>query len=166
MKTIEIFGDDRENTYTKKVEGCRGIIIRGGQILLSFYKNQNRYLIPGGGIEGKESLTECCCRELAEEVGLIVDAHTHYLTLEEYYHEFYFKSHYFLCGYVSECERKLTENEKATGLEPRWLDFNEALKIFGEYEKYINTDEVTYGAYYREYVALSEFKNMYVDKDN
>ena len=158
MKKIEILGDNREPKYTKTVEGCRGILIRNGKILLSYYKKNNQYLIPGGGLEKGESLKECCERELAEETGVLVQAKEHYLTLEEYYHEYYFKSHYFLCTCEGECERRLTQNEIKNGLEPRWMDFDEALKLFGAYEDFKETDEMSYGAYYREYTALSEIK--------
>ncbi len=160
MKTIEIFGENREPTVEKTVEGCRGILIRGGMILLSYEKNNDQWVIPGGGLEAGESLKECCVRELAEETGVRVDAHTHFLTLEEYYHEYYFRSNYFLCGYLGECERHLTEAEERRGLEPRWIDFNEAIKIFGSYEAYKNTDEMKYGMYYREHLALTELKKL------
>ena len=158
MKTIEIFGDNREPTVKRTIEGCRGILIRDGKILLSYYKTVDQYLIPGGGLEAGETLRECCIRELAEETGVNVDPHTHYLTLEEYYHEYYFKSHYFLCNYLGECERALTENERKNGLEPRWVNFNDALRIFGSYERFKDTDDMSYGAYYREYIALTEIK--------
>lgn len=158
MKTIEILGDDREPVYTKTVEGCRGILIRGGKILLSYYRNEDQYLIPGGGLEAGEALAECCERELAEETGILVDPHTHYLTLEEYYHEYYFKSHYFLCEFVGECKQRLTENEIKTGLEPVWVDFDEAVRIFSTYESYKDINEMRYGAYYREWIALTEYE--------
>ena len=160
MKTIEIFGENREPTVKKRIEGCRGILIHGGMILLSYEKNNDQWMIPGGGLEAGESLEECCKRELAEETGVNVDAHTHFLTLEEYYHEYYFRSNYFLCGYLGECERHLTEAEAIRGLEPRWIAFEEALKIFGSYEAYKNTDEMRYGMYYREYLALTELKEL------
>lgn len=157
MKIIEILGDDREPTYTKTVEGCRGILIKEGKLLLSFYRNEDQYLIPGGGIEPGEDLPHCCARELAEETGVVVNPHTHYLTLEEYYHEYYFKSHYFVCEMTGECEAALTENEVKNGLEPRWVELAEAIEIFSTYEKYKDTNEMRYGAYYREYIALTEY---------
>lgn len=163
MKTIEIFGENRWPGYTKIREGCRGIIIQDGKILLSYEKNEDQYLIPGGGIEKGENLEECCIRELREETGTIVDPHTHYLTLEEYYNDYYFKSHYFICDYIGDCETALTEEEKARGLEPRWVDLNEALKIFGDYEKYKDINELRSGAYYREHLALCEFKKTVTD---
>lgn len=156
MKVIEILGDNREGRYTKIIEGCRGVLIKEGKILLSYYKDLNRYLIPGGGLENGESLCQCCERELSEETGCIVCAGNHYLTLEEYYHEYYFKSHYFICEYIGECESSLTENEKKTGLEAIWVDLDEALRIFASYPNYKDTDEIQFGAYYREYTALSE----------
>lgn len=157
MKIIEILGEDRLPEYNKIIEGCRGILIRGDKILLSYEKNIDQYLIPGGGLEEGESLKGCCVRELREEAGIRVEPHTHYLTLEEYYHDYYFKSHYFLCGYLGECERALTEEEKLRGLEPVWVDFNEALQIFGDYENYKDTNKMRYGAYYREYTAIRIF---------
>lgn len=157
MKVIEILGEDREPSYTKIIEGCRGILVRDGKILLSYYKNENQYLIPGGGVEADEDLAHCCIRELAEETGVMVDPHTHYLTLEEYYHEYYFKSHYFVCEMIGKCEAALTENELKSGLEPRWMEMAEAVEIFSTYEQYKDTDEVRYGAYYREYIALTEY---------
>ena len=69
MKIIEIFGDDRYPEYTKVREGCRGILIRGGKILLSYYEKTNYYLIPGGGIEAGESLEECCKVALRQKHG-------------------------------------------------------------------------------------------------
>ena len=158
MKTIEILGENREPVVKKVVEGCRGILIHEGKILLSYYKKEDQYLIPGGGREDRESLADCCKRELAEETGIIVDPRTHYLTLEEYYHEYFFKSHYFICEYIGECEIKLTENEIKNGLELKWMDFSEAIKIFGSYEDYKGINEVRYGAYYREYIALKELR--------
>ena len=156
MKIIEILGDNREPHYTRLIEGCRGILVRDGRILLSYERNVDQYLIPGGGREGDESLEDCCKRELAEEAGIIVHPHTHYLTLEEYYHEFYFKSHYFLCDHLGECERRLTESEKLRGLEPVWIELDEAMRIFGSYKEYETTNEMRYGAYFREYTALCE----------
>lgn len=160
MKIIEIFGQDREPQYTKVVEGCRGVLIKDGKILLSYERNIDQWLIPGGGLEAGESLAQCCKRELAEEAGAIVQPHTHFLTLEEYYHHYYFKSHYFLCTLIGECERNLTETEKKHGLEARWVDFDEAMNIFGSYKDYEGKNEIRYGAYFREYTALCEVKKI------
>ena len=159
MKILEILGDNRDPSYTKKIEGCRGVLIRGGKILLSYETKIDQWLIPGGGLEAGESLQECCEREVAEEAGIRVNAHTQFLTLEEYYHEYYFRSNYFFCEYRGECDRNLTKSEIERGLEPRWIDFDEALKIFGSYADYEGKDEIRFGAYYREYLALCEVRD-------
>ena len=158
MKTIEIWGENRHSAYTKTVEGCRGILSRNGKILLSYQEKLDQYMIPGGGRENGESLEECCIRELMEETGTVVLPHTHFLTLEEYYHEYFFKSHYFICEYKGECNTNLTEAEKAEGMEPRWVELDEALKIFGSYPDYEKSAEMKSGMYYREYLALQEIK--------
>ncbi len=159
MKILEILGRDREPEVRRTYEGCRGILVKDGKILLSYYKSQDQYLIPGGGIEDGESLEECCKRELGEECGILVDPHTHYLTLQEFYHEYFFKSHYFICNQVGECETAFTEAEIRNGMEPRWVDIDEAMAIFGGYKDYEDTNEIRYGAYYREYLALCELKH-------
>lgn len=160
MKIIEIFGQNREKTYTKLREGCRGILINDGKILLSYEKRINQYMIPGGGIDEGESLEECCIRELGEEVGVVTNPHTLYLTLVEFYRDELFKSHYFLCSKLGECERSLTDTEMSLGLEPKWVDIDEALKIFGSYENYKDINEMRYGLYYREHLALCEMKKL------
>ena len=157
MKVIEILGEDREPAYTKIVEGCRGILVNDGKILLCYYQQEDQYLIPGGGLEDGETLVECCIRELAEETGMVISPTRHYLTLEEYYHEYYFKSHYFICKAIGECQASLTEAEKQNGLVPIWVDFDKAIETFAAYGKYKDTNEMRYGAYYREYIALLEY---------
>lgn len=157
MKKIEIFGENRYPEYEKLCEGCRGILIRDKKILLSYESKIGQYLIPGGGVEPGESLADCCARELREETGVIVNPRTHYLTLEEYYHEYYFKSHYFICDYIADGAQALTESEAERGLMPVWVDFDKAINIFESYEGYKETDEMRYGAYYREFLALIEY---------
>ena len=93
-----------------------------------------------------------------EETGVIVKPRTHYLTLEEYYNDYYFKSNYFICDYIGECECALTDEERQKGLVPTWVDFDKALSIFSDYEKYKDTDNMRYGAYYRELIALTELQ--------
>lgn len=159
MKTIEILGENCFDSPKRTIEGCRGVMIRGGMILLSYEENTDQYMLPGGGIEDNEDLESCCIREFAEEVGIRVKPHTHYLTLEEYYKDLFFKSHYFVCGYDGECSRMLTEQEKANGLVPVWIELKKAIEIFGCYKDYKENNPMKYGLYYREHLALCEFLN-------
>lgn len=153
MKTIDIFGENRFETYMKIREACRGIVISDGKILLTYEVNTDQWFIPGGGLEPGESLEECCVRELAEETGLIVHPLRHYLTINEYYEEWLFASHYFVCEVTGEAQRTLTDREQEVGLEPRWATVQDAVEIFSQYEAYNGMKQ---GAYLWEYRALLE----------
>lgn len=157
MKEINIYGANRYEKHTKTREACRGIVVSGDKILLTYEVNTDQWFIPGGGTEDGESREECCIRELAEETGYIVKPDKQYLTINEYYEEWFFVSHYFVCSLQGETKRKLTERELAVGLEPRWISLNEAIDIFSKHQEYAATDEMKRGAYLREYKALACF---------
>lgn len=157
MKTINIYGENRFKEYTKTREACRGIVLKEDSILLTYEVNTDQWFIPGGGLEDGESIQECCMRELAEETGCVVNVKESFLTINEYYEEWYFVSHYFICDSVGETERMLTEREIKVGLEPRWISLNEAINIFSKHQDYADEDEMKRGAYLREYKALLSY---------
>lgn len=157
MKVIDIYGENYFGKYTKSREACRGILIKNDKILLTYEVNTDQYFIPGGGLENNESSEECCVRELAEETGCIVKTNEQYLTINEYYEEWLFVSHYYICEYIGETERKLTEREVEVGLEPRWVSIKEAIDIFSKHQDYARENEMKRGAYLREYNALLHF---------
>ena len=160
MKIIDIYGENRFEKYSEMREACRGILIRDGKILMSYEVNTDQWFIPGGGVEKNESLSECCVRELAEETGVVVIPKEHLLTINEYYEEWLFISHYFTCDYVGQTDRKLTERELAEGLEPRWIPIEEAIDIFSKHQDYAADNEMKRGAYLREYKALLRYKEL------
>ena len=51
MKTVDILGANRFETYTKTRDGSRAVIVRDGMILLTHELNSGWYLLPGGGME-------------------------------------------------------------------------------------------------------------------
>ena len=159
MKIIDIYGENRFEQYTKVREACRGIVIKNDKILLTYEVNTGQWFIPGGGLEINESLEDCCIRELAEETGYIVKPKKQYLTINEYYEEWLFVSHYYICDYVGETKRALTEREIEVGLEPRWISLEEAIDIFSKHQDYADKNEMKRGAYLREYKALLSYVN-------
>lgn len=162
METINIYGENRFEAHTKMRKACRGIVISNGMILLTYEVNTDQWFIPGGGLEPGENLEECCVRELAEETGRIVNPLYRHLTIREFYEEWLFESHYFVCELEGETARKLTEREVEVGLEPRWIPLLDAVDIFSKHKEYAATDEMKRGAYLREYEALSCFLKMQI----
>ena len=157
VKTIEIHGDNQYETFTRTRVACRGIAVQEGRILISHEVNVDHYLIPGGGREGNETLEECCVREVREETGYIVTPTRQLLTIHEYYEEYKYVSHYFLCTVTGETQRNLTDEERKRGLVPEWVELDQILAIFARHADYGPTNEEKRGAYLREYTALMEF---------
>lgn len=156
MEVIDIYGDNRFAEHSKIRQAARGIVVRDGWILLTYEVNTDQWFLPGGGLEARESIEQCCVRELAEETGCVVDPLLRYLTINEYYEEWLFVSHYFVCRITGKTQRLLTEREAQVGLEPRWIPLREAISIFSKHQDYVH-DEMKRGAYLREYKALSAY---------
>ena len=72
MKTVEILGANRFETYTKTRKGCRAVIVQEGKILLTHELNSGWWLMPGGGQEEGETPEDCVVREVEEETGYLV----------------------------------------------------------------------------------------------
>lgn len=157
MKTIDILGANRFETYTKTRAGSRAVIVRGDKILLTHEKVSGWYLVPGGGIEEGETPEKCVIREVEEETGFIVRPVEQFLVLNEYYEEYRYVSHYFICEVTGEGQMRLTEAEERRGVEPEWIPLEEAVALFSEHESYAAVSEEKRGSYQREFTALNEY---------
>lgn len=158
MRTIKLVYDD----FTNKVEvlrhASRGIVIKEDKILLSYMKKYDLYLLPGGGKEGLETLSDACERELHEETGYLVETKELYLDIEEYFDNWCHINHYFICNLLDgKSQQNLTKEEKEAGLVPIFVNINEALEIFSKYEDYKYNNIHKYGMYQREYKAIKEY---------
>ena len=153
-KTIEI---NAYKTFSKTRVGCRGVVINDSRMLISHEVNTEYYLIPGGGLEGNETLEECCIREVREETGYIVKPVCHFLTINEYYGEYKFINHYFICDMIGESEQNLTAAEIERGLIPEWVNPYKMLELYSKHNDFAATNEEKCGAYQREYTALTEY---------
>ena len=157
MKTLEILGANRFETFTKTRAGSRAVVVRDGMILLSHETVSGWWLVPGGGLEEGETPETCCIREVEEETGFIVKPLRQFFTLNEYYEEYRYVSYYFICEVTGTGEMRLTEAEKRRGLEPQWIPLEEAVGIFSRHQEYADTSEEKRGSYLREYTALQEY---------
>ena len=157
MKTVEILGENRFETWTKTRAGSRAVVVRDGMILLSHEVNSGWWLVPGGGEEEGETPEECCVREVEEETGLIVKPLQQFLTMYEYYEKYRYISNYFICEVTGKGHMRLTDAEIRRGVEPQWIPLQEAVDIFSRHQSYADVSEEKRGAYLREYTALQEY---------
>ncbi len=153
IKEFTQYSLHHSNPPEKTRVSCRGLVVREGKVLLSYESTKDVYMSPGGGLEVGETLEECCKRELREETGYIAEPQYQLLTVNEYCFETLYISHYFVCDIIDECEITLTETEIAHGMEPRWVDINEAIEIFSRYGS-MREDHAS--LYLREYTVLNE----------
>lgn len=156
MKTIEIFGGNYSGEVRKTRVACRGIILDGNDMLLSYETLTGGWMIPGGGLERNESDKECCMREIAEETGVTVEVSDCVLEIDEYYEDCKWVNRYFYGKAVGHTEMNLTETEQKNGMIPRWLSVAEIKEIFSRHAEYNGVDEMRRGLYFREYTALTE----------
>ena len=156
MKTLEIIGENYFGAWKRARTACRGIVIREGQILLSYETATGQWMIPGGGMEADEGERACCVREVAEETGFLIRPSSCVLEMDEYSEDWKSISRYFFGTVAGPAEIRLTEREKEVGMEPRWLPVREALAIFAGHASWADTDEMRRGIYLREYMALRE----------
>ena len=156
MKTISIVGENYFGHWEHSRTACRGIVIRDGQILLTYETETGQWMIPGGGLEGSEDEQACCIREVAEETGFLIQPSACVLELDEYYEDWRYVSRYLFGEVTGRTEMKLIWREKEAGTEPRWLPIEEAVGIFSRHASWADTDEMRRGIYQREYMALCE----------
>ena len=156
MKTVEIVGRNYSGAWDRSRAASRGIVLRDGQILLSFFTVWGIWMLPGGGQEPGERGADCCRRELAEETGLLVEPSDCALEIVEYYENWRHVNRYYFCTVTGTTERRLTEGEKRIGLEPRWVPVEEALETFSRYDAIPEEKGMGRGLYLREYTALQE----------
>ena len=84
VKIIDIVGENYLGSWDETRTACRGIVIDGEHMLLSYETKTNQWMIPGGGVEDNESDEECCIREIAEETGIEVEPLRFLLEIDEY----------------------------------------------------------------------------------
>ena len=158
MKELQLINDDYLGHVDHLRHASRGILVNDGKVLLSYETTTNKYMIPGGGLDEGETYAECCEREMLEETGMKVNATEEYLAIEELFLDWRHINHYFVCDMIEDTGvQHLTEGEKEAGYKAVWMPFDEALKMFGDYERFHETAIEYYGLYKREYIALKEY---------
>ena len=158
MKIIEIKGKNYFDSYREIRKACRTVIIKDDMLLLSFQKNRDTYMLPGGGLEINETEKECAIREVEEETGYIVETGECVLVIEEYYEDIKYVTKYFVGKVLKEGKQRLTPNELIEGMEPHWMRLDDAINMFSKHETYRDSNEMKRGLYFREFIALTNIK--------
>jgi 8-oxo-dGTP pyrophosphatase MutT (NUDIX family) len=118
MKTGKI------NNYKLRRTARTVMLNQKGQVLLTYFRNTNDYLLPGGQIEN-ESVVECAKREVMEETGYNMRITRDLGVIIEYRrrHRLVQISHCFLSYAVGSPKPvKLTPGEKKDKMEALWID--------------------------------------------
>ena len=157
MTKVEILGANRFETYTRTREASRAVIVRDGMILLVYKAGSDLWMVPGGGIEKDETPEACCVREAEEETGNLVLPLQECTTLFEYYEEYCYITHYFICEVTGSGRMNLTEADIHRGAAPKWIPLSAAMDIFSQHQTYADVSEEKRGIYLREYTALQEY---------
>ncbi len=155
MKAVDIFGANQLHEIKKCRIACRGFVVKNGKILICHEIVDKQFFSPGGGIEKNETLEECCVREICEETGILVKVDKHLITVNEYYEDWQFITHYFICEAVGEAQTHLTNEEVSRGLAPEWIDIEFIRDLWSRHNEFKR--EETRGSYLREYTALCEY---------
>ncbi len=154
IETVNQYAKTYSDPPERERVASRGIIVENGKILLSYEKNTDVYMSPGGGVEIGESLEECCVRELKEETGYEVKPTKHFIVINEYCFETLYVSNYFICERIGKSEQALTDIEVEHGIMPVWIELEKALEIFGAYA---SKREDIASLYLREFTVLNKY---------
>lgn len=155
MKTVDIFGANQLPEIKRSRTACRGFVVKDGRILICHEIEDKQFFSPGGGIEDGESLEDCCVREICEETGVLAKPIKHLITVNEYYEDWKFITHYFICEKIGDGAVHLTKEEVSRGLVPEWADIEFIRDLWSRHNEFER--EETRGSYLREYTALCEF---------
>ncbi|MCR2805555.1 NUDIX hydrolase [Paenibacillus soyae] len=109
----------------------RGVIFDSKyRMALLHIDDGNYYKLPGGGIEGEESMEAALAREAMEEIGAPISIHSEIGLVVEYRDEHELVQ--FSYGYVAEVTGEMTpaqptNEELASGLKVSWMTLREAI---------------------------------------
>ena len=127
MNTIQLVNDDWLGHADFLRHACRGILVKDGSLLLSYEANNDKYIIPGGGVEAGESYAQCCERELLEETGYTSDNWQYLGGTRESTSKLTNTIHLFLAeNCVKKSEQKLDDTES---IELIKIPFNNAIDM-------------------------------------
>ena len=160
MKEITLKDESFSGCIKYERQTCRGFVVRGEEILMSFEEKTDIWEIPGGGLEDGEEYRECCAREVLEETGMIVNVGELFLTITELFDQARLIHRYYICEITGKGETDPTEYERLVNAHPEWISFEKLLPLL---KNRAETDEKTNDVrriYLRAYTAIKEYLKL------
>lgn len=131
---------------------ARGIIFKDNKIALVYSKKEKYYKFPGGGIHRDEDKKSALCREVQEEVGLVVIPET----IQEFgsvlrrqksdqsqHTIFEQENFYYTCQVKDEAvEQNLDEYEKEAEFVLQYVELDKAIEVNGRYTSDVFFNEI------------------------
>lgn len=134
IDTIQFKDLVEEETDKFKVRrAARAVVFdKDNKIGLLYVSKSNYHKLPGGGLEGDESIEEALGRECLEEVGCDIEVISELGEIVEYRDEWFVKQHSY-CYMANVVGEKglpnFTEDEIADGFEIKWVLLDEAVEL-------------------------------------
>lgn len=103
---------------------ARAIVFNGDKIALIHVKEHNYYMLPGGGLEDDENPQDGLIREVAEELGCVVEIIDEVGSVEVYFDRWSKKQtdYCYITKRLNETEKALTDFELEEGHNVIWAD--------------------------------------------
>ena len=144
-------------------EAARAVLFDAeNKVALLHVTKHNYHKLPGGGIESGEDIKIALTREVMEEVGCQIEVGEELGQIIEYKNGLQEKqiSYCFTAKVVGEKgNTSFTEEEREEGLEPQWMDLNEAIETL---EKDEPNNYVGKFIQQRDLIFLNEARNRQI----
>ncbi len=158
IPTVDLIADDLEETDLIKKPtniASRAIIVKGDDILVNHFIEEDYYVFPGGQKKSHETLEHCLRRNVKEETGYAIKKIQEKVIITEYFQHKTFKNHYFICHLKNDKiytgSLKESINQTNQDIKPIWIKKDELLNLFNDHD---STYKYGHSIMWREFLGL------------
>lgn len=138
--------DARGVVWKDRLTGKVVLCNKENHIALIGNKVNNLFLLPGGGVEGSESVVDGTKRECREETGCEINILDMLGMTEDFRarDSRHCITHGYLARVSSYGTPALTDNEKDAGVHVSWISLDDAIDLFASQEKQVKAGKVSF----------------------